>query len=50
MQPEHKTIERSQPEPLVQYSTLLKHYLGTLFVHAGLRTGQGLSTKPTHQT
>ena len=48
MQSEHKTIERSQPETT---GTVLKpneHYLGIIFVHAGLGAGQGLSNKPVY--
>ena len=49
MHPEHKTIERSQPETTGTVLIPIKHYLGIIFVHASLGAGLGLSTKPAYQ-
>ena len=49
MQPEHKKIERSQPETTSTVLKPIKNYLVTISVHACLGAGQGLSTMPAFQ-
>ena len=49
IQPEHKTVKRSQPETTGTILNLIKHCLGAIFGHAGLGAGQELSTKPAYK-
>ena len=44
-----KLLKDLSQNPLVQYPNLIKHYVGTIFVHASLGVGIGLSTKPAYQ-